>query len=73
MLSLLPALVLFTFVSSITPGPNNFMLMSSGVNFGFRRTLPHFFGVCLGFTFMVLLVGLGLSAVFARAPVLLEV
>jgi threonine/homoserine/homoserine lactone efflux protein len=71
MLALLPALVLFSFVSSITPGPNNLMLMTSGLNFGFRRTLPHFLGVGLGFTFMVLLVGIGLSQVFARVPVLL--
>jgi threonine/homoserine/homoserine lactone efflux protein len=71
MLALLPALALFAFVSSITPGPNNFMLMTSGVNFGFRATLPHLFGVGLGFTLMVGLVGLGLSEIFARIPLLL--
>ena len=43
------ALILFCFVSGVTPGPNNMMLMSSGVNFGFRRTLPHLIGVVLGF------------------------
>jgi threonine/homoserine/homoserine lactone efflux protein len=73
MLALLPALVLFSFVSSITPGPNNFMLMTSGVNFGFRPTLPHLLGVAIGFTLMVGLVGLGLSEIFARAPVLLSI
>ncbi len=71
MLALLPALALFSFVSSITPGPNNLMLMTSGLNFGFGRTLPHMLGVALGFTLMVALVGLGLSEIFARAPVLL--
>lgn len=69
--SLLWALVIFCFVSSITPGPNNLMLMTSGLNFGVRRTLPHMFGIALGFTLMVLLVGLGLAGLFARVPALL--
>ncbi|WP_342634183.1 LysE family translocator [Lichenibacterium ramalinae] len=69
--ALLWALVIFCFVSSITPGPNNLMLMTSGVNFGVRRTLPHMFGIALGFTLMVVLVGLGLAGIFARFPVLL--
>ncbi len=73
MLTLLPALLLFAFVASATPGPNNIMLMTSGLNFGFRRTLPHFWGVDLGFAVMTLLVGLGLAQVFVRAPVLLTV
>lgn len=73
MLSLLPALLLFAFVASATPGPNNIMLMTSGLNFGFRRTLPHFWGVDLGFAVMTLLVGLGLAQVFVRAPALLTV
>ena len=73
MLTLLPALTLFAFVASATPGPNNIMLMTSGLNFGFRRTLPHFWGVDLGFALMTLLVGLGLAEIFVRAPVLLTV
>lgn len=63
------ALALFAFVSSITPGPNNLMLMASGANFGFRRTIPHMLGVGLGFVFMVVLVGLGLVQVFDAFPV----
>ncbi|MBY6058381.1 LysE family translocator [Leisingera daeponensis] len=66
---LLTALALFAFVSSITPGPNNLMLMASGANFGFRRTIPHMLGVALGFVFMVLLVGAGLVQVFDALPV----
>lgn len=61
-------LVVFSLVSSITPGPNNLMLMASGANFGFRRSIPHMLGVSLGFTFMVLLVGVGLVQVFDRFP-----
>jgi threonine/homoserine/homoserine lactone efflux protein len=59
---------LFTVVSSVTPGPNNTMLMASGVNFGFRRSLRHLLGVNLGFAFMVLCVGLGLHTVLDRFP-----
>jgi len=65
---LLSALVAFAFVSSITPGPNNLMLMASGANFGFRRTIPHMLGVGLGFVVMVLLVGAGLVQVFDAYP-----
>jgi len=64
----LPALTAFAFVSSITPGPNNIMLMTSGTNFGFRRTVPHMLGVALGFVLMIVLVGLGLAELFARYP-----
>ena len=66
---LLTALAAFSLVSSITPGPNNLMLMASGANFGFMRTLPHMMGVNLGFTLMVALVGLGLAGLFELYPV----
>lgn len=65
---LITALALFAFVSSITPGPNNLMLMASGANFGFRRSVPHMLGVALGFTFMIVLVGAGLVRVFEIYP-----
>ena len=66
---LIAALAVFAFVSSITPGPNNLMLMASGANFGFVRTIPHMAGVALGFVFMVVLVGLGLSQIFETYPI----
>lgn len=66
---LLTALAVFAFVSSITPGPNNLMLMASGANFGFRRTLPHMMGVAIGFVFMLVLVGIGLIEVFDKFPI----
>ena len=59
---------LFMLVSSITPGPNNTMLMASGVHFGYRRTLAHLMGVQLGFGFMLIAVGLGLHTVLAQFP-----
>ena len=62
------ALATFCFVTSITPGPNNLMLLSSGLNFGFTRSLGHMFGIALGFSFMVLLVGIGLGQIFQHYP-----
>ena len=69
MLETLPALALFAFVTSVTPGPNNLMLMASGANFGFRRTVPHMLGVSLGFVLMAFLVGAGLAGLFQTYPV----
>jgi threonine/homoserine/homoserine lactone efflux protein len=62
------ALLVFAFVSSVTPGPNNFMLLASGVNFGFRRTIPHMFGIAGGFASLLLAVGFGLGALLAAFP-----
>ncbi len=62
------ALVVFAFVTSITPGPNNLMLLASGVNFGFRRSVPHMFGIGLGFAGMLAVVGLGLGAAITASP-----
>jgi threonine/homoserine/homoserine lactone efflux protein len=64
------ALSLFAISSSITPGPNNMMMLASGVNYGFRRSVPHLLGISLGFCFMILAVGLGLAAVFHQFPIL---
>jgi threonine/homoserine/homoserine lactone efflux protein len=63
------ALAAFALVSSITPGPNNLMLMASGANFGFRRTVPHMLGIGIGFAVMIVLVGLGLVRIFDAFPV----
>jgi threonine/homoserine/homoserine lactone efflux protein len=64
----LGALVLFAFTTSITPGPNNMMLFASGVNFGFRRTLPHMLGIGVGFLSLLIGVGLGLGAILTTVP-----
>lgn len=71
--NLLWAFIIFAFVSSITPGPNNTMLLISGVNFGFRRTLPHMFGVTIGFAILVLVSSMGLGAIFVEWPFLYTV
>ena len=67
------ALTAFAFVASITPGPNNLMLMTSGVKYGFGRTLPHLVGVVLGFALMIAVVGFGLGVLFERYPQILPV
>ena len=67
---LLIAFVVFATVMFFTPGPNNIMLLSSGLTHGFRRTLPHIAGVTIGVAFMVAAVGLGLGAIFIAFPVL---
>lgn len=65
---ILTGLIGFAFVTSITPGPNNLMLMASGANFGFMRTIPHMLGIGIGFTVMVALVGFGLMQIFDLVP-----
>jgi threonine/homoserine/homoserine lactone efflux protein len=64
------ALLVYAFVTSITPGPNNFMLLASGVNFGFAKTIPHMLGISIGFLVLLLAVGFGLGAVLTAFPVL---
>ena len=61
-------LLVFAFVTSITPGPNNLMLLASGVNFGFRRTIPHMLGIGSGFFSLLIGVGLGLGALIQTIP-----
>jgi threonine/homoserine/homoserine lactone efflux protein len=65
---MLAALAAFALVSSITPGPNNLMLMTSGTNFGLARSVPHLLGVSIGFVLMLLVVGAGLGAAVEEWP-----
>ncbi len=67
------ALSAFALVAGITPGPNNLMLMTSGVKYGVGPTLPHWAGVILGFGLMIAVVGLGLDILFERFPQILPV
>ncbi|WP_022941823.1 LysE family translocator [Psychromonas hadalis] len=64
------ALSTFALIGSITPGPNNIMLMTSGANIGFYRTIPHMLGILFGFSFMIILVGLGLMQILTSYPTL---
>src|ERR1700752_1256197 len=68
--SLFIAFVMFATVMFFTPGPNNIMLLSSGLTYGFRPTIPHIIGITIGFAFMVGAVGLGLGTIFIAYPIL---
>lgn len=63
------AMAMFAFASSITPGPNNMMLLSSGVNYGFKRTIPHMLGISSGHLVMLLATSAGLAQVFQTFPI----
>lgn len=65
---LILSLVTFALVTAMTPGPNNMILLTSGVNFGFNRTRSHILGVTIGFTIMILAVGLGVGRIFTAWP-----
>src|SRR3954453_24147610 len=67
---LLIAFIAFGAVMAFTPGPNNIMVLSSGLTYGFRRTLPHIAGIAIGVSFMVAATGLGLGAIFIAWPIL---
>jgi len=63
----------FAFATAMSPGPNNFMLLSSGLTFGYKKTMPHIMGVMVGFPIMVMAVGLGMGTVFELYPLLYDV
>ena len=62
------ALVGFSFVSSVTPGPNNVLLWASGATFGFRRTARHVVGTAIGIAAMALVAAAGLAALITAVP-----
>ncbi len=72
-LAMILSIATFTLSTSISPGPNNIMLLSSGLTFGYKRTIPHMAGVFLGFPLMVLIVGLGMGALFEKFPIVLTI
>jgi len=68
MLTLAAALLPFAVAAAFTPGPNNLMLAASGANFGVRRSVPHILGIVTGFPLLLLVIGLGLGALFEQYP-----
>ncbi len=67
------AIFIFAASTTVTPGPNNIMIMSSGLNYGIKKSMPHLLGICFGFPAMVIMVGLGFSIVFEMYPLFHEV
>ena len=72
-MELILPILLFAISAAITPGPNNIMLMASGLNFGIQKSIPHLLGVTIGFPIMVILIGLGFEIVFEKYPLLHEI
>jgi threonine/homoserine/homoserine lactone efflux protein len=64
------ALFIFGFISAFTPGPNNTMLLATGINFGVRRAWPHIMGVAIGFPLMIACIGFGLGQIFEIYPLI---
>lgn len=67
------SLILFAIASTGTPGPNNLMILASGLNYGIRRSIPHLLGICTGVPLMILAIGMGLDQLFSRWPLLFTV
>ena len=67
------SILLFALSTSITPGPNNIMIMTSGLNHGVKNSIPHLLGICFGFPVMVILVGLGIGVFFEMFPLFHEI
>jgi threonine/homoserine/homoserine lactone efflux protein len=65
--------VVFGVIAAVTPGPNNVMLTTTGLNFGVRRGVPHLLGICIGFPVMLALIGLGFGTLFEIYPILHEI
>jgi threonine/homoserine/homoserine lactone efflux protein len=67
------AIFIFAASTTVTPGPNNIMIMTSGLNYGVKSSIPHLLGICFGFPAMVIMVGLGFSVIFETYPLFHEV
>ena len=70
LIELLPAMIIFCLISTITPGPNNLLLAHSSAHFGIRKTLPHVLGIRLGMTSLHITILLGLGELFRLWPVM---
>ena len=67
------SLMLFCFVTSCTPGPNNILASYSSFNFGIKKTLPHMLGVALGYTSMITILDIGLIFPFKKYSIIQDV
>jgi threonine/homoserine/homoserine lactone efflux protein len=68
---LIAAIFLFAIATSVSPGPNNIMVMSSGANYGIKQSFPMLAGICIGFPVMVITIGLGMGSIFKLYPEIL--
>jgi threonine/homoserine/homoserine lactone efflux protein len=71
--SLLISVAVFSFVTAVSPGPNNTFLLSSGANFGLKRSLPYLNGIMVGLSGMMIALGAGLGVIFTTLPLVYQV
>lgn len=55
---------------TLTPGPNNLLLMASGLTFGVAPTVRHLSGILCGVLLQICVTGAGLGAIFSQWPLL---
>lgn len=67
------SIFIFAVSATVTPGPNNIMIMTSGLNYGVKNSIPHLLGICFGFPVMVIIVGSGFSVIFEKYPLINDV
>lgn len=67
------SILIFAISSTVTPGPNNIMILTSGLNYGVKKSIPHLLGISFGFPVMIIVIGFGFSIIFERYPVFNEV
>ncbi|WOE32590.1 MULTISPECIES: LysE family translocator [unclassified Acinetobacter] len=67
------AFCIYAIITSVTPGPNNFMALASGVNYGIIKTIPLVLGIAFGFTIIFLLLALGINSLFIKFPILMPI
>mgnify|MGYP003384878720 CR=1 FL=1 len=67
------SILIFAVSSTVTPGPNNIMILTSGLNYGVRNSIPHLLGISFGFPVMIIVIGFGFSVIFEKYPVFNEV
>ena len=72
-LSLLVSVAVFSFVTAVSPGPNNTFLLSSGANFGLKKSLPYLNGIMVGLSGMMIALGAGLGVIFNTLPLVYQV
>lgn len=72
-LDLVLAIALFGFATSVSPGPNNTVLLTMGANFGLKKSLGYIAGILAGLTGMIIAVGFGLGIIFATVPVIYQI
>lgn len=72
-MSLFIPMFIYAFSMAITPGPNNLIALTTGVNYGFRRAIPFTFGVVIGFNIMLATVGFGFGEMIASSEKLMEI